>query len=126
MLRIWIPEFKSFAQDVIPVCWINQDQPKSKLPQPLISYANVHEKFWIKVVNFKERGYILSGYVKIFIRYFSVPKVDQDVRMIYGGTASGSNDLVWVTNFGLTSVKILLCGTLPTLWMVYLDIGEMF
>ena len=46
--------------------------------------------------------------------------------MVYDGMSSSFNELVWVTNFGLTSVKILLCGTLPTLWMVYLDIGEMF
>ena len=75
------------------------------------------------MVNVKERGYILSGCVKNLIRYFSVPKLDQYVCMVYGGMASGSNDLVWVTNFELTSVKILLCGTLPTSWMVDLDVG---
>ena len=43
--------------------------------------------------------------------------------MVYDGTASGLNDLVWVPNFGLPSVKTLFFGTLPTLWMVDLDIG---
>ena len=34
--------------------------------------------------------------------------------------------MVRVPNFGLTSVKTLLCGTFPTSRMVYLDIGVMF
>ena len=46
--------------------------------------------------------------------------------MVYDGTTSGFNDLVWVPKFGFTSVKKLICGTMPTSWMVDLDIGEMF
>ena len=46
--------------------------------------------------------------------------------MVYDGTASGFNDLVWVPKFGLPSVKKLICGTFPNSWMVYLDIGEFF
>ena len=63
---------------------------------------------------------------KILIRYFLVPKLDQYVRIFYDGTASGFNNLVWVTNFLLPSVKTLICGTSPNSWMVDLDIGEMF
>ena len=42
----------------IPVCWINQDQPKSKRPQPPISDTKFHEQVQSKLVNFKEKGYI--------------------------------------------------------------------
>ena len=79
-----------------------------------------------KVGKVKERGYIRPGYVKSLIGYFSVPKGYQDVRMVYDGTTSGFNELVWVPKFGFTSVKKLICGTMPTSWMVDLDIGEMF
>ena len=44
--------------------------------------------------------------------------------MFYDQTVIGFNDIVWDPNFGLPSVKTLLCVTLPTSWMVYLDIGE--
>ena len=44
--------------------------------------------------------------------------------MVYDGTASGLNDLVWVPNFVLPSVKTLLFGTFPTSWMVDLYIAE--
>ena len=46
--------------------------------------------------------------------------------MAYDGTDSVFNDLFWVANFGLPSVKTLLCGTYTTSWMVDLDIGDMF
>ena len=78
------------------------------------------------MVHFKEQGYIQLVCVKILIRYFSAPKLDQDVCMVYDETASGFNNLVWVLNFGLPSVKTLLCATLPTSWMVDLYIEEVF
>ena len=46
--------------------------------------------------------------------------------MVYDGMSSSFNELVWVTNFGLTSFKTFLHGTQQTSWMVNLDIGEMF
>ena len=63
------------------------------------------------MVKVKERGYIQAGYIESLIRYFSVPKGDQYVPMVYDETASGFNDQVWVPKFGLPSVKTLLCGT---------------
>ena len=73
----------------------------------------------------KERGYIQSGYVKFWMRCFLVSKGYQDTRMVYYGVSSGFNDLVWVNNFGLPSGKTLIFVTLPTSWVVDLDIGEM-
>ena len=108
------PEFKTFGRDGIPFCWINWYQPKLKRHQPPISDNKVHEQLRSKVGKVKERGYIQSGYVEILIRHLSVIKLDQDVRMVYYCTASGFNELVWFTNFGLTSVNTLICGTFPT------------
>ena len=110
----WTPEFNFFARDGIPVCWINQDRPKAKRPKPPISDIKVHKRVRRKVGKVKLRGYIQSGCVKILIRYFSFTKGDQDVHVVYYGTSIGFNDIVWVTKFGLPSVKTLICGTLPT------------
>ena len=60
----WIPEFKTFVRDGIPVCWINQDRTKYKRPQPPISDTKVHDRVLRKLVKVKDRGYIQSGYVK--------------------------------------------------------------
>ena len=46
--------------------------------------------------------------------------------MFYNGISCGFNNLVWVTNFGFPSVKTLLRGASPTLWVLDLEIGEMF
>ena len=122
----WTPEFKTSVQDGIRVCWINKIRPKSKRPQSPISGTKVHKQVQRKMGNVKELGSIHSGCVKMLIRYFSAPKLDQDVCMVYDETASGFNNLVWVLNFGLPSVKTLLCATLPTSWMVDLYIEEVF
>ena len=87
---------------------------KSKHTQPPVSDTKVHDGVQRNVGKFKEQGYIQSGYVEILIRHLSVIKLDQDVRMVYYCTASGFNELVWFTNFGLTSVNTLICGTFPT------------
>ena len=46
--------------------------------------------------------------------------------MVYDGTASGFNSMVWVPSFGLPTISTLLRGTSPMSWMVDLDIGEQF
>ena len=46
--------------------------------------------------------------------------------MVYDGTESGFNSLVWVPNLGLPSVKKWICVNSPTSWMVDLDIREIF
>ena len=56
-------------------------------------------------------GYVQSGFGKILIRLFTVPKPISDIHMIYDGTDSGFNKYVWVPNHGLPTVKILLRGT---------------
>ena len=60
---------------------------------------------------------------KILIRYFSVRKGYQDVCMVYDGTGSGFNELVWVPIFLLPSVNTLLRDTSQMSCMVDLDIG---
>jgi hypothetical protein len=42
-----------------------------------------------------ERGYISSGWVASLTSYFAVPKGEDDIRIVYGGTGSGLNDALW-------------------------------
>ena len=48
------------------------------------------------------------------------------MRVVYDGTASGFNDLIWVPSFSLPTVETLLRGTGPNTWMADLDIAEQF
>ena len=84
--------------------------------------ARMHEKN----LDFCIKCYIQSGRVKSLIRYFLVPKGDEDVQIVYDYNDSGFNDMMWIPAFGLPTVDTLLRGTSPTSWMVDLHIGEMF
>jgi hypothetical protein len=52
----------------------------------------------------RKRKYIAPGYVWSLTNFFSVPKGDQDICMVYNGTSSGLNDSLWVPSFPLPTV----------------------
>lgn len=59
-------------------------------------------------------------------RFFAVQKGEDDIRMVYNGTASGLNDVLWAPNFGLPTVDSAARATNVETWMGDLDLGEMF
>jgi hypothetical protein len=122
----WSPEFRRWARDGIPVCWIPGKAPTDKKCQPKVLDEEVKLQMKKKIQKVRRKGYVKSGYVKSLIKFFAVPKGLADIRMVYDGTASGFNESVWVPNFGLPTVEMLLRGTAPGTWMVDLDVGDMF
>jgi hypothetical protein len=46
--------------------------------------------------------------------------------MVYKGTSSGLNDVLWVPSFPLPTVDSLLRAVHPNTWMADTDLGEMF
>jgi hypothetical protein len=75
-----------------------------------------------------DRRYITPGFVKSLTSFFSVPKGDDDVRMVYNGSKSGLNDLIWVPRFILLpTMEIHLRGVEEETCMVAdNDVGECF
>ena len=122
----WSPSFKLYARDGIPICWINNQRPSCKALQQPVKDKNTKSLMTDKIQSVRNKGYIRQGKVKSLIKYFAVPKGESDVRMVYDGTASGFNSMVWVPNFGLPTINTLLRSTSPSTWMVDLDIGEQF
>ena len=122
----WPSHFVKYARDGISVCWKTNQRPSNKRLQPQIHDQNMKSCMKKKIDSVKQKKYIKPGKVTSLIRYFAVPKGDADVRMVYDGTDSGFNDMIWVPSFGLPTVNTLLRGTSPTTWMVDLDIGKMF
>ena len=122
----WPFTFRVMARDGIPVCWLSNKRPKNKTLQPKIEDEDVKNQMKEKIEAVRRKGYIKKGHVESLIRFFPVPKGDQDIRMVYDGTDSGFNSLVWVQSFGLPTIQTLLRGTSPTTWMVDLDIAEQF
>ncbi len=64
--------------------------------------------------------------LKSIIRYFAVPKGEEDIRIVYDATASGLNDHVWTPSFWLPTIDSLLRSLDTDSWMADCDIGDMF
>lgn len=79
-----------------------------------------------KVQVMVDREYLEQGPVNSFLHYFSVPKGDSDIRVVYDGTFSGLNDTLWSQNFFLPTARhageLLNYGS----WMSDMDFGEFF
>ena len=68
----------------------------------------------------REKGYIDLDFVDSHISYFfEVPKGLTDIQMVYNGTKSGLNDILWALWFILWAPWF----PLPTIGS---DVGEMF
>jgi hypothetical protein len=58
--------------------------------------------------------------------FFCVPKGNDDIQIVYNGTSSGLNDVLWVPSFPLPTVNTLLRSVHPGTWMADTDLGKMF
>ena len=77
-----------------------------------------------KVVN---RGYLDNDQVVVSLTsFFSVPKGDSDIRMVYDGTKCGLNGSVWVPRFYMPTLTSHLRTVVEGTYMCDVDIGEMF
>jgi len=54
------------------------------------------------------RRYVSKGLVKSLTKFFSVPKGEDNICMVYDASALGLNDALWAPNFGLPDVDSVL------------------
>ncbi len=64
--------------------------------------------------------------LKSYIKYFAVPKGEDDIRMVYDATANKLNEAVWVPSFWLPSIDTLVRNVGSESWMTDRDVGDMF
>ncbi len=64
--------------------------------------------------------------MKSLIKYFAVPKGEDDIRMVYDATANKLNVCVWVPTFWLPTIDSLIRALDKYSWMTDRDIGDMF
>ena len=72
------------------------------------------------------RGYISSGEVKSLSGFFSVPKGEDDIRIVYDMTKCGLNACLWSPRFFLPVPDSLFDAIEFNSWMSDTDQGEMF
>jgi hypothetical protein len=79
----------------------------------------------IKVV--RQRYLWMTGVnVRSYIKYFAVPKGEDDIRIVYDATVNRLNKCVWVRTFWSPTIDSLLRGLDNSSWMTNQDIGDMF
>jgi len=74
----------------------------------------------------RSRGYVGEGQVESLICFFAVHKGASDIRMVYDGTRSGLNDVLWAPWFPLPTVNSHLWLVEPGTFMADNDVGECF
>ena len=79
-----------------------------------------------KLDTIRGKGYVEVGKIISLMAFFDVPKGDDDIRMVYDGSASGLNDHLWAPWFSLPTVDHLLRSLEPGYCMADNDVGEMF
>jgi hypothetical protein len=106
--------------------WIRGTLPRWLVPQRPKPDPQVRKQIRTKLCTVRQRGYIVSGPVLSLTSYFAVPKGDDDIRMVYDGTKSGLNSVLWAPWFPLPTIDMHLQSVVPGTFMGDLDIGEMF
>lgn len=86
----------------------------------------MRHKVHLKLDKFRAHQYICQGTVSSLTPYFTVPKGDGDVRVVFDGTKSKLNEALWVPPFMLPTIASLLRCVEPGTWILDIDIGKMF
>jgi len=100
--------------------------PKFTIPQAKPKTSVEGKKMKEKLDKVRQRRYIESDHVESLTHMFAVLKGLDDIRMVYNGTSSGLNDVLWAAHFGLPIVQYTLRSLLPGYHQCDMDVGEMF
>ena len=109
--------------------WFTGTPPMLRERQPPYEEEETKAKVLKKVEKVVARRYIeivAEDRVSSLMYMFHVPKGETDIRMVYDGSRSGLNDVLWAPWFALPRVSTM-CSTVDTgTWCGDNDYGEMF
>ncbi len=106
--------------------WVRGIIEPWKRAQKKSKYPGAAVKVVAKLMDIRKKGYIGPGAIESLIAYFDVPKGESDIRMVYDGTKSGLNDMLFAPWFPLPTVETMLRSVVPGTYMADNDVGEMF
>jgi hypothetical protein len=122
----WPKWYQSIIRDGLPV-YFRGKKPAYKTAQRDTPDEATKVKVKEKLSAVRQRRYVQPGFVKSLTSFFSVPKGDDDVRMVYNdGTVSGLNDSIWVPRFLLPTIESHLRAVDEGMHMADVDGGECF
>lgn len=122
----WPKPLRDWARDGHPVYLFRERLPQYTRGQPRELDLSLKTRVTEKLNKFIKKGYLVPGSVSSLIKYFTVPKGDTDVRVVFDGTKSGLNNAMWAPTFTLPTVDSLLPMLEPGTWQGDIDVGEMF
>ena len=121
----WPSEYQTVIRDGHAL-WLRGALPQWRLKQR----SELDHKIWaairIKLFLVRARRYVHPGEVRSLTSFFAVPKGEDDIRMVYDGTKSGLNDVLWAPWFPLPTIEMHLRSVGPGSFMGDIDIGDMF
>lgn len=106
--------------------WYLTEVKTWRRPQRPPKHPDRMPKIQEKLQTVRSKGYVSPGKVLSLMSFFEVPKGDDDVRMVYDGTASGLNNSIWAPWFPLPTVDCLIRAVEPGYCMADNDVAEMF
>jgi len=101
--------YRQMARDGIPI-FFESPGPTMKGKQPIIADAGIRAKTREKIGKVIKRRYLLTTDlpIKSFIKFFAVPKGEDNIRLVYDATANKRSEGVWVPSFWLPTMDSLV------------------
>jgi hypothetical protein len=121
----WPHESQEWALDGLPIPIVRAPKPYRR-SQPPERDPKVVTAVRGKLDKFRSKGYVAKGTVEGLTSFFTVPKGEGDVRLVFDGTKSGLNNIIWAPSFTLPSMSSLLSTLEPGTWMDDIDVAEQF
>jgi len=121
----WPEEYQLAIRDGLKP-WFDRKPIPYTVPQLGEPDPHIRAKVKEKLGKVRRKGYLTAGHVKSLTSFFTVPKGDDDVRVVYNGTKSGLNDCLWAPWFRLPTIDQHLRAVMPGTYLSDLDIAEQF
>ena len=121
----WPSDYQTPVRDGVSP-WLKERLPRWLVPQRAEREDSAREAMKRKLDKVRRMRYLAPGRVESLTSFFSVPKGENDTRMVYDGTKSGLNDAMWAPWFALPTVEAHLRFVTEETYMGDMDIGDMF
>ena len=122
----WQPTFHQEVRDGTPAFIYWDKMPKCRTPQRPQADEAVRKQEFEKLDKVVRRRYLAPKLVLSLTGYFSIPKGEGDIRMVYDATKCKLNDALWAPNFWLPNMdNVADCATSSS-YFGDIDCGEMF
>jgi hypothetical protein len=119
--------YRTMACDGVPV-WFERLGPTTRESQPIIADPDLRTKAKDKIIKVVRRRYLITSgiTIKSLIKYFAVPKGEDNVRLVYDAMANKLNECAWVPSFWLPTIDSLVRALNKESWMTNRNVGDMF